>query len=92
MLSTLNLGGKSSATNISKASIFPVGLKTRLKKPPPGILCPYLNMLSDYWTPLPLLVYGFFAFSSGLVSLMLPETLNKQLPETIEDGENFDKN
>ena len=55
-----------------------------------GILCPYLNMLSEFWTPLPLIVYGAFAFSGGLLSLFLPETLNKKLPETIEDGENFD--
>ena len=54
-----------------------------------GILCPYLNMLSDVWTPLPQIVYGIFAFSGGLLALFLPETLNKQLPETIEDGENF---
>ena len=54
-----------------------------------GILCPYLNMMSEIWTPLPLIVYGIFAFSGGLLSLFLPETLNKQLPETIEDGENF---
>jgi OCT family organic cation transporter-like MFS transporter 4/5 len=48
-------------------------------------------MLGEYWRPLPLIVYGVFAFSGGLLSLLLPETLNRQLPETIEDGENFDK-
>jgi MFS transporter, OCT family, solute carrier family 22 (organic cation transporter), member 4/5 len=44
---------------------------------------------ADYWRPLPLLVIGVLAFSAGLMSLMLPETLNRKLPETIEDGENF---
>ena len=28
-----------------------------------GILCPYINMLSDTWTPLPLIIYGVFAFT-----------------------------
>jgi len=46
-------------------------------------------MLVDYWRPLPLIVYGVFALSGGLLSLMLPETLNKKLPETLEDVENL---
>ena len=56
-----------------------------------GILCPYLNMVADYWRPGPLIVYGILAFSAGILSLLLPETLNKKLPETIEDGERFGK-
>jgi len=56
-----------------------------------GILCPYINMLSDFWTPLPLIIYGALAFTGGILSLLLPETLGKQLPETIQDGENFGK-
>ena len=48
-------------------------------------------MVADYWRPGPLIVYGILAFSAGLLSLLLPETLNKQLPETIEDGEQFGK-
>jgi hypothetical protein len=48
-------------------------------------------MAADYWRPAPLIVYGLLAFSAGTLSLLLPETLNKKLPETIEDGENFGK-
>ena len=33
------------------------------------------------------LIFGSFAFISGLMSLRLPETLNQPLPETIEDVE-----
>lgn len=47
------------------------------------------NFQADYWRPLPLLVIGILALSAGLMSLMLPETLNRKLPETIEDGEKF---
>lgn len=54
-----------------------------------GILCPYLNLLGDYWTALPLIVYGSLALLAGVLALLLPETLNKKLPETLQDGENF---
>jgi len=45
-------------------------------------------MLASIWHPLPLIIYGVFGTTAGLVSLMLPETLNTNLPETLEDGEN----
>lgn len=41
------------------------------------------------FTSLPLIIFGILALIGGCVSLVLPETLNKQLPETIEDGERF---
>lgn len=56
-----------------------------------GILAPYINVLADVWKPLPLVIFGVLAFISGLLSLYLPETLNKKLPETIEEGERFGK-
>lgn len=56
-----------------------------------GILAPYINSLNLIWKPLPLILLGACAFAGGLLSLFLPETLNKKLPETIEEGENFGK-
>ncbi|GLG96477.1 Carcinine transporter [Gryllus bimaculatus] len=44
---------------------------------------------ADYWTPLPLIIFGALAFTGGLLSLLLPETLDKKLPDTIEEGEKF---
>ncbi|XP_073978691.1 organic cation transporter protein-like isoform X2 [Rhodnius prolixus] len=54
-----------------------------------GILAPYVNIMAEVWTPLPLIVFGVLALSSGTLALILPETLNRKLPETIEDGESF---
>ena len=54
-----------------------------------GIICPFINMLSDVWRPLPLIIYGTVAFTAGLLALLLPETLGQSLPETIQDGEDF---
>uniref|UniRef100_A0A1I8PJ79 Major facilitator superfamily (MFS) profile domain-containing protein n=1 Tax=Stomoxys calcitrans TaxID=35570 RepID=A0A1I8PJ79_STOCA len=56
-----------------------------------GILAPYLNLLGQIWRPLPLIICGALAFLGGLLSLLLPETHNKPMPETMEDGENFGK-
>ncbi|XP_042867534.1 organic cation transporter protein-like [Penaeus japonicus] len=54
-----------------------------------GALAPFVNLLADQWKPLPLIIFGAMAFAAGTLSLLLPETLNRRLPETIEDGENF---
>ncbi|EDV90527.1 organic cation transporter protein [Drosophila grimshawi] len=56
-----------------------------------GILAPYLNLLGEIWRPLPLVICGALSLTAGLMSLLLPETLNRPLPETIEDAENFGK-
>ncbi len=56
-----------------------------------GILCPYINLLNDFWTPMPLIIYGVLAAVAGSLALLLPETLNKKLPETLADGEEFGK-
>jgi len=56
-----------------------------------GIISAYLLLLASHWKPLPLIVFGAFSVSAGLLSLLLPETMNRRLPETLEDGENFGK-
>ena len=35
----------------------------------------------------PVLIFGAFSASAGLLSLMLPETLNRKLPETVAEVE-----
>lgn len=40
---------------------------------------------------LPLSIFGLVSLMSGITTLWLPETLNKNLPETIQDGETFGK-
>ncbi|XP_043286002.1 organic cation transporter protein [Venturia canescens] len=56
-----------------------------------GVIAPYINHLSEIWTPFPLVIFGTCALIGGVVSLLLPETLNKKLPESIQDGELFGK-
>ena len=38
---------------------------------------------------IPLTLFGGLTFIAGLLTLLLPETLKRKLPETIEDAENF---
>ncbi|KAM7394313.1 hypothetical protein PAMP_021126 [Pampus punctatissimus] len=50
-------------------------------------ISPLIMLLEDVWHPLPALTYCAVAVGSGLMVLLLPETLNAQLPELIEDIE-----
>ncbi|KAK6169545.1 hypothetical protein SNE40_020580 [Patella caerulea] len=59
-----------------------------------GMISPYVADLGtivngDFGTALPLLVFGGASVAAGLLSLLLPETLNQTLPETIEDAKQF---
>ncbi|XP_038048377.1 organic cation transporter protein-like [Patiria miniata] len=52
-----------------------------------GVLCPIILILGKYWQPLPLCVFGGSSVLAGMLSLMLPETLGRDMPDTIQDGE-----
>ncbi|XP_033625384.1 organic cation transporter protein-like [Asterias rubens] len=57
-----------------------------------SILAPVIVILSKHWEPLPLVVFGVCCLVASLLSLLLPETLNQHLLETMKDGEEFGKN
>ncbi|KAM4721636.1 solute carrier family 22 member 6-A-like [Rhinophrynus dorsalis] len=52
-----------------------------------GIVAPLVKMLGDFYPFLPLLIYGGVPILSGLFVYLLPETVNKPLPDTIEEVE-----
>ncbi|XP_062619367.1 organic cation transporter protein-like [Saccostrea cucullata] len=61
-----------------------------------GMLAPYVVDLGqiiegDVGRVLPMAVFGSSAVIVGLMSMILPETLNRKLPETIEDTIAFDQ-
>ena len=47
------------------------------------MLAPYILLLGSY-SPC---IFGLSALLSGLCALLLPETLGRQMPETLQDGE-----
>lgn len=56
-----------------------------------ALLAPFVPLLRTYYSFLPLLIFGSFAFTSGLLATTLPETLGHKLPDTIEEAENIGK-
>ncbi|CAH1402018.1 unnamed protein product [Nezara viridula] len=54
-----------------------------------AILCPLILLLDSVDRSLPTITFALAAFTSGFFTLFLPETLNKAMPESMEDGENF---
>jgi len=53
---------------------------------------PYIvDILGAISAGIPTLIFGVFSLVAGLLALLLPETLNKELPETVDDVENWNK-
>nr|XP_029729164.1 organic cation transporter protein [Aedes albopictus] len=54
-----------------------------------SIVAPFVVYLTHISPALPLIVLGILGIFGGLLSLMLPETLGHDLPQTLADGEEF---
>ena len=52
-----------------------------------GSLAPLVALLDGVWLSLPKLTYGGIALLAACTALLLPETRQAQLPETIQDVE-----
>jgi OCT family organic cation transporter-like MFS transporter 4/5 len=57
-----------------------------------GVWAPQINVLSStLGFYVPYIVFSSFSLIAGFLALVLPETLNKSLPENIVDAEKIDK-
>lgn len=54
-----------------------------------SILAPQVPLLAKLWSPLPMVLFGALGITSGLAILQFPETLNTQLPDTVEQAMNI---
>lgn len=51
-----------------------------------SMIAPQTPLLAKIWSPLPMVIYGTIGITSGLAILQFPETLNTQLPNTVEEA------
>ncbi|XP_030837665.1 organic cation transporter protein-like [Strongylocentrotus purpuratus] len=56
-----------------------------------GVMAPFVIYLNRIYEPGPLLIFGISSFFCGGIALFLPETLDRPLPETLEEGNNLHK-
>ncbi|XP_045412125.1 solute carrier family 22 member 12-like isoform X5 [Lemur catta] len=96
-LAVMGLGCMGSAftcITIYNGELFPTVLRMRAvglgQMAARGGAClgPLVRLLSMHGPSLPLLVYGTVPVLSGLATLLLPETRNLPLPDTIQDVQN----
>lgn len=54
-----------------------------------GALTPLISLLDSLNPKIPTIIFGFLALLSGFSTLLLPETIGRDLPQSLEDGEKF---
>ncbi|CAG9132740.1 unnamed protein product [Plutella xylostella] len=54
-----------------------------------GALTPLISLLDTLNPKIPTVLFGFLALASGVSTFLLPETVGRSLPQSIEDGERF---
>ncbi|XP_029644289.1 organic cation transporter protein isoform X3 [Octopus sinensis] len=80
-----------SSIYLLSAEIFPTVVRTNglgvasMSARVGGICAPFILQLSSYANWLPLSIYGVLSVISGMLLLLLPETKDKDLPQTLED-------
>ncbi|XP_022118417.2 solute carrier family 22 member 1 [Pieris rapae] len=52
-----------------------------------SLLAPQTPLLMTYWTGLPAFIFGASSLLSGALTLLMPETANTQLPDTVQEAE-----
>ncbi|KAJ8314977.1 hypothetical protein KUTeg_007127 [Tegillarca granosa] len=50
-----------------------------------GMLAPQVLKLNAIWIPLPMIIFGGMSILARVLALLIPETVGKRLPQTIED-------
>ncbi|ELT95861.1 hypothetical protein CAPTEDRAFT_115175 [Capitella teleta] len=96
MLGKVGISGSFAVIYVYSAELFPTVVRNTgvgagsMSARVGGLLAPFVAELGKLvWTPLPLIIFGGLALAGGLLALVLPETMNQDLPDTLEEGELF---
>ena len=82
--------GHVTATNISSILVRSAALSFACSMARLGsMLAPFIAYLSTVHPILPIFVFGSITFVMGIQAIALPETNNKKLPDTLQEGEQF---
>ncbi|KAL3882125.1 hypothetical protein ACJMK2_028496 [Sinanodonta woodiana] len=102
MIGKIGVAAAFAVIHIFSAELYPTSVRNSLMGASSafarigGMVAPYTTDLGkfvgdDFGQGLPLMVSGIACITAGLLSLFLPETLNRHLPETLEDWKQFGK-
>ncbi|XP_053614538.1 organic cation/carnitine transporter 2-like isoform X2 [Plodia interpunctella] len=54
-----------------------------------SLLGPQTPLMISYWSHLPAMLFGMTSLACGFLSLLMPETANTELPNTVREAENI---
>ncbi|XP_015688005.2 solute carrier family 22 member 13-like [Protobothrops mucrosquamatus] len=91
VLGKFTMAGSFSTSYVYSAELFPTVIRQtglgvcQMTARVAGIISPLVGLLGKYHTSLPVVIFGSTAVLGGLFSLLLPETLGKELPDCMDD-------
>ncbi|XP_050079873.1 uncharacterized protein LOC126567701 [Anopheles maculipalpis] len=95
LLSKLTITMSFGTLYIYTVEIFPTNLRQSLLSTCSmfgrigSMIAPQTPLLAKFWTPLPMVLFGALGITSGIAALKFPETLNNELPNTLEEAMNM---
>ncbi|XP_007430841.2 solute carrier family 22 member 13-like [Python bivittatus] len=91
VLGKFTMAGSFSTSYVYSAELFPTVIRQtglgvcQMTSRVAGIISPLVGLLGKYHTSLPVATFGSAAVLGGIFSLLLPETLGKELPDHVDD-------
>uniref|UniRef100_A0A182JXE2 Major facilitator superfamily (MFS) profile domain-containing protein n=1 Tax=Anopheles christyi TaxID=43041 RepID=A0A182JXE2_9DIPT len=98
LLSKLSITMSFGTLYIYTVEIFPTNLRQSLLSTCSmfgrigSMIAPQTPLLAKIWNPLPMILFGCLGIASAIATLQFPETLNNELPNTIEEAMNIQGN